>query len=73
MEQSFKPSINIKYDLFQLKNCNILILEKDKINLYRLLEDLQDIINVNADIIASSNSIIDALSQNQNIDDIINA
>ena len=63
--------VNIKYDLFQLKNCNILILEKDKISLYKLLEDLQDIINVNADIIASSNSIIDALSQNQNIDDII--
>lgn len=32
--------INIKYDLFQLKNCNILILEKDKISLYKLLEDL---------------------------------
>lgn len=63
--------VNIKYDLFQLKNCNILILEKDKISLYKLLEDLQDIININADIIASSNSIIDALSQNQNIDDII--
>ena len=63
--------VNIKYDLFQLKNCNILILEKDKISLYKLLEDLQDIININADIIASSNSIIDALSQNKNIDDII--
>ena len=44
--------INIKYDLFQLKN-------------------LQDIINVNADIIASSNSIIDAISQNECIGDII--
>ena len=56
--------INIKYDLFQLKNCNILILEDNKINLYKLLENLQDIINVNADIIASSNSIIDAIIYN---------
>ena len=63
--------INIKYDLFQLKNCNILILEDNKINLYKLLENLQDIINVNADIIASSNSIIDAISQNECIGDII--
>lgn len=63
--------INIKYDLFQLKNCNIIILENNTINLYKLLENLQDIINVNSDIIASSNSIIDAISQNKSIDEII--
>ncbi|MCI6737937.1 MAG: helix-turn-helix domain-containing protein [Intestinibacter sp.] len=63
--------INDEYDLFQLKNCNILMLEQDKINLYKLLEDLQDVINVKANIIASSNSIISAISKNENINTLI--
>ena len=37
--------INIKYDLFQLKNCNILILEKEKINLFKPEDIRKKIIN----------------------------
>ena len=62
---------NIEYDLFKLENCNILMFKKDSINLYKLLEDLQDIINVKADIIASVNSIINTISQNETIDKIV--
>ncbi|MGM9534754.1 MAG: hypothetical protein ACI3VR_05855 [Intestinibacter sp.] len=58
-------------DLFKLKNCNILMLEQDKISLYKLLEDLQDVINVKANIIASSNNIISAISKNGSIDSLI--
>ncbi len=64
--------VHIEYDLFKLKNCNIIIIEQNKIKLYKLLEDLQYIINLKSDIITASNSILNSISKNEGINNIIN-